>query len=97
MILQEGADVLGKGGKELAQRMLARLELRSNRNSVDLKNVTAPYWGWTNPVHQHRLRVSQMGKHFAEEDLGVLVGELTVRKQSRPVASWGVLPRSSVR
>lgn len=67
---QEEIYKLGKGGKDLAQRILNGLESRADRNDVDFKNVVVR---WNNSIWQCRLQVSWMERCFAEKDLCVLV------------------------
>ena len=89
--LQEGIDMLGKGGKDLSQRILDRLESWADRNPMDFKNVIVLHLRWNNPVHQYRLQVSWMERCFAEKDLDVPVDKLTMSKKCALAAKKGQL------
>lgn len=50
--LQEGIDMFGKGGKDLAQRILGGLELWADRSPMDFKNVIVLHLAGNNPIQK---------------------------------------------
>jgi len=83
--------MLGKRGKDLAQKNLDGLESWTDRNPVVFKNVIVLHLGWNNHIHQYRLWVNVMERCFAGKDLGVLVDKLTMSKQYALSAKKGQL------